>query len=279
MLGGSLSEFLGWTPANVKLLLPPRQSRGNSRYISDRIRDELTSRKKKCLGGEVQLKTLRARLTGRDRDLIVLGLDRMMWSYAWATRAHFPIDPDQFILDDDELSDLARLSILFGVDLTGERVDRVFLNRATENVLACRFLKLNLNDPELSRLLTRMSSEDWIADPYGLQYRGEHDDQSEEISSFDERGCHTKYTATDLQPDANEVRERADTLKSTRQRARIQKQTPLLDSYALAPSLWLGAEPKVLWQDPDQNRSAATLQMLHSYLWQLTDPSLSLIHI
>jgi len=39
VLGGSLSEFLGWTPANVKLLLPPRQSRGNSRYI--RKGDEL----------------------------------------------------------------------------------------------------------------------------------------------------------------------------------------------------------------------------------------------
>jgi hypothetical protein len=46
--------------------------------ITDRIRDELKARKKKCLGGEGQLKTLRARLTGRDRDLIVLGLDRML---------------------------------------------------------------------------------------------------------------------------------------------------------------------------------------------------------
>ncbi len=33
-LAAHLSEFLGWTPANVKLLLPPRQSRGNSRLIS-----------------------------------------------------------------------------------------------------------------------------------------------------------------------------------------------------------------------------------------------------
>jgi hypothetical protein len=32
-LAAHLSEFLGWTPANVKLLLPPRQSRGISRYI------------------------------------------------------------------------------------------------------------------------------------------------------------------------------------------------------------------------------------------------------
>ncbi|QBG85514.1 hypothetical protein EYR27_19105 [Xanthomonas oryzae] len=30
VLGGSQSEFPGWTPVNVKRLLPPRQSRGNS---------------------------------------------------------------------------------------------------------------------------------------------------------------------------------------------------------------------------------------------------------
>ena len=32
-LAAHLSEFLGWTPVNVKLLLPPRQSRGNSHLI------------------------------------------------------------------------------------------------------------------------------------------------------------------------------------------------------------------------------------------------------
>ena len=32
-LAAHLSEFLGWTPVNVKLLLPPRQSRENSRLI------------------------------------------------------------------------------------------------------------------------------------------------------------------------------------------------------------------------------------------------------
>ena len=33
-LAAHLSEFLGWTPVNVNLLLPPRQSRGISRRIS-----------------------------------------------------------------------------------------------------------------------------------------------------------------------------------------------------------------------------------------------------
>ena len=241
--------------------------------ISDRIRDELKARKKKCLGGEGQLKTLRARLTGRDRDLIVLGLDRMLWSFAWARRANFPLDPEQFILDDGELVDLAYLSILFDVIVTGERVDRVFLNRATEHLLARRFLKLDLDDPALRRLLTRMSDRDWVSDPYGLQYRGEQDDQSEEIASFDERGCHTTYEATEHEPDAAEVRERADALRSTRQRARVQKQIPLLDAYARAPSLWLGADPQGVWRESDATRAATTLLMMHKYLWQLTEPS------
>lgn len=241
--------------------------------IADRIHEELKARKKKCLGGEGQLKTLRARLTGRDRDLIVLGLDRILWSYAWARRAGFPLQPDQFILDDEELADLARLSLLFGVDLTGERVDRVFLNRATEHLLARRFLKIGIDDADLNRLLARMSREDWVADPYGLQYRGEQDDQSEEISSFDERGCHTKYAAIDREPADSEIQQRADALKSTRQRARVQKQIPLLDSYALAPSLWFGADPRALWHETDPSKSASTLRMLHDYLWQLTAPS------
>jgi len=241
--------------------------------ISARIRDELIDRKKKCLGGEVQLKTLRARLTGRDRDLIVLGLDRVLWSYAWATRTQFPLDPGDFILSDEELLTLAELSIHFGVELAGERVDRVFLNRATEHILARRFLRLDLNDPELIRLLARMSNRDWVSEPYGLQYRGEQEDQSEEISSFDERGCHTKYTATDRVPDSAAIQERADALKATRQRARTQKQIPLLDSYALAPSLWLGADPQSSWRELKETRSVATLCMMHGYLWNLTDAS------
>jgi len=240
--------------------------------ITDRIRAELKNRKMKCLGGEAQIKTLRARLTGRDRDLIVLGLDRILWSRGWAMRERFPFDPAQFILTDEELPALARLSIRFEVDLSGERVDRVFLNRATEHLLARRFLRSNNCDPDLRNLLKEMSSEEWIAEPYGLQYRGEQEDQSEEIASFDERGCHTKYTAIDREPSDHEIQERADSLKSTRQRARVQKQIPLLDSYALAPSLWMGDAPQEVWAHGDDSKTAATLLMLHRYLWQLTDP-------
>lgn len=238
--------------------------------LSDRIRAELEAGKKKCLGGEGQLKTLRARLTGRDRDLIVLGLDRLLWSVAWAGHTNPPFTPDQFLLADEELLELARLSLLFDVDVIGERVDRVFLYRATEHLLARRFLKAKVSDEKLAHLLNRMAQPDWIADPSGLQYGGEETDHSEEGSSFDERGCHTRYPASDREPAPAKVASLAEDLRTTRQRARTQKQTPLLDSYALSPSLWLGDDPQCVWQDAATHAIAPTLRTIHQYLWQLT---------
>jgi hypothetical protein len=246
--------------------------------ISTEIRKELEARRKKVLGGEGQLKTLRSRLTGRDRDLIVLGLDRILWSYAWAGKAAdggAPIDPEQFILDDAELSGLARLSLLFDVDIVGDRVDRVFLNRATEHLLAARLLALSPEEAELCRLLAKMADQAWVADPYGLLYRGEEEDQSEEAASIDERGVHTKYTPRDHEPNEVEVAKLAAALRSTRQRARVQRQIPLIDSYALAPSLWLGADPKAIWNQPDTETSTATLKSVHKYIWELTNQKAS----
>jgi hypothetical protein len=192
--------------------------------IDDRIRKQLEAGKKKCLGGEDQLKTLRARLTGRDRDLIGLGLDRVLWSFAWAKGAQSALRPEQFFIQDEELPDLVRLSLLFGIDVAGERVDRVFLNRATEHLLAKRFLELNPQDTDFCRLLKRMSNLDWIAAPYALQYSGEEEDPSEDTTSFDERGCHTKYPTNDTESDPAKVAALADALRATRQRARTQKQ-------------------------------------------------------
>jgi len=235
--------------------------------LSDRIRDELEAGKKKCLGGEGQLKTLRARLTSRDRDLIVLGLDRLLWSIVWSGCLSLPFTPADFLLTDTELPELARLSLLYDADVIGERVDRVFLNRATEHLLARRFLKLPVKDESLARLLQCMAQPDWIADPYALGYNGEEEYQSEENSSFDERGCHTRYPAKDREPASAHLASLGHDLHITRQRARTQKQIPLLDTYALSPSLWLGADPQQVWNGVATHPITSTL---HQYLWQLT---------
>jgi hypothetical protein len=240
--------------------------------LSDRIRDELAAGKKRCLGGEGQLKTLRARLTSRDRDLVVLGLDRLLWSVAWTRDQGFPFRPEQFILADAELTELARLSLLFGIEVNGERVDRVFLYRATEHILARRFLKAGVPDKSFERLLTSMAAIDWIANSYGLAYGGEEEDESEESPSFDERGCHTKYPPNDREPSSVKIASLADDLRATRLRARTQKQIPILDSYALSPSLWLGAEPQRIWSEAGPNVIVSTLRTIHKFLWQLTVP-------
>jgi hypothetical protein len=240
--------------------------------LSARIREELEAGKKKCLGGEGQLKSLRARLTGRDRDLVVLGLDRLLWSMAWARGKDFPFTPEQFMLEDAELSELARLSLQFGIEVAGERVDRVFLYRATEHILARRFLKACVRDKSLHRMLTSMADLDWITNAYGLPYGGEEEEESEESASFDERGCHTKYPANDRQLSSAKIASLADDLQATRLRARGQKQIPILDSYALSPSLWFGADPQRLWSEAGPNVVATTSRAIHKFLWQLTIP-------
>ena len=61
--------------------------------ISETIGEELKRRRNQCLGGEEQLKSLRSRLTGRDRDLVMLGLDRVLWSVGWGVEACPRLNP------------------------------------------------------------------------------------------------------------------------------------------------------------------------------------------
>ena len=86
------------------------------------------------------MKALRSRLTGRDRDLIVLGLDRVLWTVLWNDRllalSERPVTPDDLELMDHELPLLAELGVRYGIDLVADRVDRVFLHRATEHIVA-----------------------------------------------------------------------------------------------------------------------------------------------
>ena len=84
-------------------------------------------------------------MTGRERDLIVLGLDRALWSMLWVDELREqiqpPLTPEDLELSDRDLRERSRqLSLKTGVDISGERVDRVFLNRATEHIVACRLL-------------------------------------------------------------------------------------------------------------------------------------------
>lgn len=240
--------------------------------ISETIGQELKRRRTRCLGGEDQLKSLRSRLTGRERDLVVLGLDRVLWSAVWGTEASQEINPEEFILRDEELSELARLGLLFGVELGEERLDRVFVNRAVEHILARRFLREKKNSRCLDPLLKRLADESWVANPYGLDQGDDGEGEGEENASFDERGCHTVYSRGN-EPSPAKVAKLANELISTRLTARTVKQIPRLDAYGLAPSLWLGATPLKQFSEGYANRDGKILKFIHEHLWKLTWPS------
>ena len=227
------------------------------------------------MGGPESLKTLRTRLTGRDRDLVVLGLDRLLWSVVWtkelAELAERKIVPDDLEVVDHELPQLAALGLRFGVDLLAERVDRVFLHRACEHIVAQRLFHDIRPKGMLKRLLSAMRNEEWIAGPYGLSPRDDEDQSGAESAHFDERGAHSIYeeqaeaTDEDIQRITTELRAR-------RLRARTQGQTAVLDVYERGPSLWLGADPRaVLEQANDVSGSevARTLREMHEHIFRL----------
>ena len=230
--------------------------------VDKRIRRELDRRRKKCLGGEAALKALRGRLTGRDQGLVPLGMDRVLWSFRHALERHNgrPFSPKVLLLADQELHELARLALQFGVDLRGERVDRVFVHRATEHILAKRLLEEEPPSPEWRRLLSEMGDAGWVSAPYGLEQAEDGDEGGEDQTDFDERGVHKRYEQRE-DPTATAIETLAKDLIERRARVRVS----VLDVYAKGPSLWLGLDPA----RPKSDQSNL-LRNIHSHLYGLT---------
>jgi hypothetical protein len=243
--------------------------------IEQRIRRELIRRRDRCMGGPESLKSLRTRLTGRDRDLVVLGLDRVLWSTIWTRQlkdeAERKIVPDDLEVKDHELPLLAELGLRFGVDLLAERVDRVFLTRASEHVVARRLFRDHQPRALLKRLLGDMRDSNWVRGPYGLFPSDDDNDSGTEAAQFDERGVHSIYEER-AEPVRDEIQRIASELQERRLRARKQGQTAVLDVYERGPNLWLGANPRyVLGQAESDSESAIakTLLTMHDYIFGL----------
>ena len=120
-------------------------------------------------------------------------------------------------------------------------------------------------------MVKRLAQESWVANPYGLDQSGDDEEQGEEAASFDERGCHTIYSAGN-EPLSTKVAALAKELVSTRQTARTAKQIPRLDAYGLGPSLWLGANPLNRISEGYSGRNGNILKFIHEHLWKLTCP-------
>ena len=229
--------------------------------VASRIRAELLQRRKKCLGGEESLRALRGRMTRREGDLIVLGLDRVLFSLAQSAAASFP--SGALTLCPDDVREIARHALRYDQNLLDERVDRVFVHRAVEYAVAHRLRRDA--PPELRHILTEMAHHRWIEHPYGLEFSSDADDPaSEDTAQVDERGVHAYYELKDDRPSARKVEELAQALLERRERARRSSSIPILDSYFEAPSLWLGPTPARTEELPE------ALLLLHRHLFYLT---------
>ncbi len=257
------------------------------RLLDRRIEDELHTRRDAVLGGAESLKSLRSRFTRRDGDLVTLGLDRVLWSLrwaAWSDEVALPeLTADDLKLTDGDLESLARLALVYKVDLHDERVDHVFVHRAVEHIVARR-LRSSRGGRLFRSALDALADESWVRAPYGIESAAEEASDSPQLpllnatdpigsaeaAGLDERGVHVVYAATGAEPSDAEVRQLADDLRERRERARRQGKVSVFDRYAEAPSFWLGAQPEASMRGDPGTTVARTLAALHVHLLALT---------
>jgi hypothetical protein len=213
--------------------------------ILQRIDRELGERRRKCLGGEAAFKSLRGRITRRDGDLMPLCVDRVLWSLAASNgfERGWSYSVEDLVLQDDDLAALARVCLIHGIDVSEERVDRVFVTRAIEHVIARRLLRSRGVGPA-REVLARVAEPAWVEWPYGLSQAGRDDDVDREGEGFDTRGVHTRYPVEKPEPLIAEVAKLTERIRSRRTRAHAAQDTSVFDADADAPSLWFGGPPR-----------------------------------
>lgn len=243
------------------------------KILQERIRTEMDGRREQVLDGEKALERLRSRFSRREDSLITLGLDRVLGSLCWVGRCKgSPIEalPSHVLaLQPQDLEPLARLFIRYGMDVSDEKVDRVFLHRAVEHILAQRCAGLVKKDKRLRGILEKMADESWVRAPYGLENSREQDESredAEDATAFNERGVHTRFKVKTMTPDSQAVRELAENFAQRRERARHGRSNhSIFDAYGEGPNFWLGDNPT--------NQFAANqsvIETIHEHLWALT---------
>ena len=151
--------------------------------INDRIRTELNSMQKERHAASVSLVNLRSRFTGGEGDLIGLGLDRVLWSFFWSGGDAVPFAPTDLEVQVEDFWTIAKLALARGIDLTGERVNRVFINRAIEHAVARRIGSGAIPTGLWRRLLDEIGDETWVDFAYGSDAH-----QEEETSGVERAG-------------------------------------------------------------------------------------------
>ncbi len=236
--------------------------------LADRVARELDERRKRCLGGEGAFKVLRGRLTRRDGDLAPIVLDRVLWSITQAPAAYDVESSwrdEDLRLDERDIEHLARVYLRHEVPLGDETIDRVFLQRAVEHVVAARLLR---HSPSRSatRLLERIADPDWVEWPYGVRTRADEGSaEGEHSEEVELRGVLMRYPVRVEEPARHEVRALGEKLLERTMRARRAGDVPVFAIPAEGPSAWFGGAPSAV-----PARHAALVRRLHERLAALS---------
>jgi helicase-like protein/type III restriction/modification enzyme restriction subunit len=247
--------------------------------IDAAIEAELQLKLHGALRDEDALQRLRARFWRRDDDLVLLGLDRVLWSLRWAALwqqqplALPELTVDDLTLRDEDLAGVARLALRAGVNLRSERVDRVFLHRVTEHLLALRLLRERPPSGRLIKeVLKKLADEAWVRFPYGADPQAtenlipdvEGESETAASSADEATGIHAHYEL-DRAVIEVELQDLNAYLVERRGRATQQDQISIFDSYARAPSFWLGVDIEMALREPN-TRSGQALAAHHAHL-------------
>ena len=246
-----------------------------ARRLQQLMRQEIEKRteqrKTEAFGGDDGLRSLRQRMTSRNRDLIPIVLDRVLWSSLWAPPGgDKALGPDDLKPQREDYEEVARIALHFDVDVSGKTVDRVFLQRAVECAQARRLRATMRRASPYRTLLDAIADESWVARPYG-GISAQADDEG--VGLVDERGVHTEYPVNG-NPNAAAVRGLAEDLLQKDAAARRSGQRSILQSAFGGPSLWLGEDPLDVvlqrWQFRDAEEDVQDERLFHEQLRTLT---------
>ncbi len=232
-----------WERGEKTLLFTFRTNTANRlvSLLEEGVQQRLEARQLETFGGPEGLERLRQRLTSRERDLIPLVLDRVLWSMHWAPPfREKAIHTELFCPQSDDYREVARLALRFGVDLVGQRLDRVFLHRAAECAQARRVLRDGEVEKYTRRVLECVADESWVARAYG----GDWGEDDETDALIVEKGVHTVYDGHD-EPTPDQVDTLRRGLIERDTQARREGRRQVIRSSFDGPNLWLGADAQL----------------------------------
>jgi hypothetical protein len=238
--------------------------------IRERIHKTINEKRKALLGTENAFRNFRGRLTGRERDLIPVVLDRVLWSWCLrclATGQRLPLRKADLQLHKVDFLSIARLAKEYAIDLEKDQVDRVFLHRAVEHSIACRLLRRKINAGQLTLLLKRIANLSWIEKPYGIDMVMPDKADIDEALSLQQKGVHNTYSVKRHPANEVDVKRLAKRLRDRENQARRSRARGLIGGVAASANLWLGSDP---FSSLEARTFEESLLRLHDRLWQLT---------